>query len=172
MAFATSTLHARHSVREWERSGLPAVKLKGLNIRSNSAGVWYVSYRSTGTLLGKAASRDALDALMETPAFLQAYVLAQTGKRKITYPEGTFGALVDWYQTRPEWLKLAPRTQADYQKALYFIEPAYGYAAGEIELADVAELRDQAAAEHHAKFSDTVIAVMSAVFQPLAMRGR
>ena len=148
------------------------MKLKGLNIRQNSAGVWYASYRSTGALLGKADSREALDALMEAPAFLQAYVLAQTSKRRIIYPTGTFGALVEWYQTRPEWTDLAKRTRADYQKALNFLEPAYGYSSDEIELADVADLRDQAAAEHHAKFSDTVIAVMSAVFRTACDAGK
>lgn len=148
------------------------MKLKGLNIRQNSAGVWYASYRSTGALLGKADSREALDALMEEPPFLQAYVLAQTSKRRIIYPAGTFGALVDWYQTRPEWTGLADRTRADYQKALNFLEPAYGYSTDEIELADVAELRDQAASEHHAKFSDTVIAVMSAVFRTACDAGK
>jgi integrase len=148
------------------------VKLKGLNIRKNGADVWYASFRANGTLLGKAESREALRDLMETPAFLQAYVLAQTGKRKIVYPDGTFGALVDWYQTKPEWTDLAERTREDYQKALNFLEPAYAYSAPEIEMADVVELRDQAAAEHHDKFSDTVVAVMSAVFRTACDAGR
>ena len=127
------------------------MKLKGLNTRKNSAGVWYVSLRSTGALLGKAASREALALLMETPEFLQAYVLAQTGKSKITYPDGTFGALVDWYQGRPEWTGLADRTRADYQKALTFLEPVYGYNSAEIEMSDVVDMRDQADEEKHAK---------------------
>lgn len=148
------------------------MKLKGLNLRKNSAGVWYASFRANGTLLGKAEDREALDRLMETPEFLQAYVLAQTGKRKIVYPDGTFGAVVDWYQTKPEWTDLAKRTKADYQKALNFIEPAYAYSAAEIEMADVVELRDQAAAEHHDKFSDTVVAVMSAIFRTACDAGR
>lgn len=148
------------------------MKLKGLNTRKNSAGIWYTSHRASGILLGKADSREALAALMETPEFLQAYVLAKTGKKKITYPDGTFGALVDWYQTRPAWTDLADRTRADYQKALNFIEPAYGYSKNEIELSDVIELRDQAADEHHLKFSDTVIAVMSAVFRTACNAGK
>lgn len=148
------------------------MKLKGLNIRQNSAGVWYASYRANGTFLGKADSKDALRALMEMPEFLQAYILAKTGKRKIIYPDGTFGALVDWYQTKKEWTDLADRTKADYQKALNFIEPAYGYSTGEIEMADVVDLRDQAAAEHHDKFSDTVVAVMSAVFRTACGAGK
>ena len=41
---------------------MPKVKLKGLNIRKNSAGTWYVSLRSTGKLLAKAKTREEIDA--------------------------------------------------------------------------------------------------------------
>jgi integrase len=140
------------------------VKLKGLNTRQNKAGVWYVSLRSNGTLLGKAPDRATLQKLMDTPAFLSAYANAQQKKER-SYAAGTFGALVARYQKSQDWLSLAPRTRSDYQGALNFLETAYTYNAAEIELADVVELRDQAAEERNAKFSDFIIAVMSAVFR-------
>ena len=140
------------------------MKLKGLNTRQNKAGIWYVSLRSNGTLLGKAPDKAALQKLMATPAFLDAYARAQQKKER-SYAVGTFGALVDRYKKSQDWLKLAPRTQKDYQGALDFLETAFTYNAAEIELADVVELRDQAMEERSAKFSDFVIAALSAVFR-------
>lgn len=148
------------------------MRLKGLNTRQNSTGKWYVSLRTSGALLGTAPDRKALDRLMASPSFLDAYTLALQSKKKRVYPDGTFGALVDWYKTRAEWTKLAPRTRADYDKALLFLEPASAYSVNEIEMPDIVELRDQAAADHHDKFSDTVIAVMSAIFRTACDAGR
>lgn len=151
---------------------MPTVKLKGLNVRKNSAGVWYCSFRATGALLGKASDRKALDRLMETPAFLDAYTLAKINKPKRTYPDGTFGALIDWYKTRKDWTDLADRTKADYQQALTFLEGTYGYSVAEIQMADIVDLRDQAASERYPKFSNTVVAAMSAVFRTACNGGR
>lgn len=146
---------------------MPKVKLSGLNIRRNSTGKWYVSVRSTGTALITAfeGDRDALARAMDTDEFMDAYLLAKRAKKKRVYPEGTFGALIDWYETRPAWTDLAERTKADYRKARDFLERVFGYAATEVTGDDVIEMRNRAAEQRYAKFSNDVVAYMSAVFR-------
>lgn len=143
---------------------MPRVKLKGLNIRRNKAGKWYVSLRSTGKLLATAKDRDELDQVMEGPEFLLAYATAER-KRVREYAAGTFGALAERYRTGRAWASLADRTRSDYAAVLLFLDRCADYRADAIETADVAEMRDIAAAERGDKFSDFVIAVMSNVFR-------
>ncbi|KKB09368.1 hypothetical protein VE26_05355 [Devosia chinhatensis] len=139
------------------------MKLKGLNIRKNSAGTWYVSLRSTGKLLAKAKSRDELDAILEGPDFLHAYSTAERKRRKV-YSAGTLGALVERYKAGRRWAKLATRTKADYDKVLLYLDPLFEDNAAEYETVDIVEARDSAAADKGDKFSDFVLAVLSAVF--------
>lgn len=149
---------------------MPKVKLKGLNIRRNKTGKWYVSLRATGKLLGTAASEAERDALLASPEFLQAYLNADR-KRKRTYAAGTFGALVERYRASRGWLKLADRTRKDYESVLLYLEDIFDYVAADIETADIVESRDAAAAAKGDKFSDFVLAVMSAVFREAVEAG-
>lgn len=148
------------------------MKLKGLNVRRNSAGKWYVSLRRTGALLGSAPDRKALDRLMASPAFLEAYTHATQAKTKRSYAAGTLGALIDWYKTRTRYTRLADRTKADYLKAERFLEPCASYAVAEIVKADIVELRDQAAEEHNPAFAGHLLAFMSAVFSEASEAGK
>lgn len=153
---------------------MPKVKLSGLNIRSNSAGKWYVSYRKTGKALvtGFAGTRADLDREMRGAKFLLAFTRAQAEARTAgKHIEGTLGALIDWYETRNEWLTLRPRTQADYKKVKTFLADAMPFPYAEIATEDVLDLRDKAAAEHYDKFSNDVVAYLSAVFRT-AVDGR
>lgn len=146
---------------------MPQVKLKGLNIRRNSAGKWYVSIRRSGISLVNRfeGTRDDLARHMATPEFLAQFSTAKNQGIKRTYAPGTFGSLIDWYMTRDTWLDLAPRTRQDYQKVALFLEPTFDYNVLEITKADVAELRDRAIKSKYPKFSNDVIAFMSAVFR-------
>lgn len=144
---------------------MPRVKIKGLNIRRNKVGKWYVSLRATGKLLlSVKCDRDELDALLEGPEFLLAYATAER-KRQREYSAGTFGAIAERYRTGRSWQGLAERTRADYAKVLLFLDRCADFQADEIETADVVEMRDIGAAEHGDKFSDFVVAVMSNVFR-------
>lgn len=143
---------------------MPSVKLRGLNIRKNSTGKWYVSLRATGKLLGTAPDEKAKDALIDSPKFLQAYLNADRKKRR-TYAAGTFGALVERYRASRGWLKLADRTRKDYAGVLLYLEDIFDHSAADIETADIVESRDAAALAKGDKFSDFVLAVMSAVFR-------
>ena len=144
---------------------MPSVKLKGLNIRRNKVGKWYVSLRSTGKLLlSEKCDRDELDRLMGTADFLHAYSSAEK-KRQRQYASGSFGALMERYRKSRGFIALAPRTRSDYERVLLFLDRCADYSTEQIETADVVELRDIAAAEKGDKFSDFVIAVMSNVFR-------
>lgn len=146
---------------------MPKVALRGLNIRRNSAGKWYVSIRATGETIvkGFAGTRRELDRHMETNLFLQTYTTAKERKGTRVYPDGTFGAEIAWYETRDAWKNLSPRTKSDYLKVKKFLEPTFVYANSEISGADVITMRDLAQAEHYDKFSNDVVAYMSAVFR-------
>lgn len=149
---------------------MPKVKLKGLNIRKNRVGKWYISLRATGKLLGTAASEAERDALLASPEFLQAYLNADR-KRKRTYAAGTFGALVERYKSSRSWLKLADRTRKDYEGVLLYLDDIFDHVAADIETADIVESRDAAAEAKGDKFSDFVLAVMSAVFREAVETG-
>lgn len=146
------------------------MKLKGLNIRRNSTGKWYISLRSTGKLLGTAPDEAARDKLVASPEFLQAFLNAERKKRR-TYATGTFGALVERYRASRGYLKLAERTRKDYEGVLLYLEDIFDHSAADIETADVVESRDEAAAAKGDKFSDFVLAVMSAVFREAVEAG-
>lgn len=153
---------------------MPKVKLKGLNIRSNSAGKWYVSYRKTGKalLVGFSGTREALDKEMGTARFLLAYSREQAAaKAGIKHADGTLGALIDWYETRDEWTSLRARTQEDYKKVKAFLSDAMAFPYLEIATEDVLDLRDKASADRYMKFSNDVVAYLSAVFRT-AVDGR
>ncbi|WP_157959795.1 site-specific integrase [Devosia submarina] len=150
---------------------MPKVKLKGLNIRRNSVGKWYVSLRSTGQLLLSAkCERDELDRIMAEPKFLHAYATAERKRRKV-HEAGTIGALVERYKLSRRWQNLAERTQSDYDKVLLYLDPIFDDNAGEYETADVVEARDAAATAKGDKFSDFVLAVLSAVFSEAVESG-
>lgn len=143
---------------------MPKVSIKGLNIRRNASGTWYASLRATGQQLAKAASREELQRQLSTPQFLAAYASAER-KRRRTYEPGTIGALAERYRQSRRYLSLAERTRADYDKVLLYLERTFELAFADIEMVDIIETRDIAAEEHGDKFSDFVLAVLSALFR-------
>ncbi|MFM2005161.1 MAG: hypothetical protein RLZZ09_816 [Pseudomonadota bacterium] len=140
------------------------VRIKGLNIRRNASGTWYAHLRATGQQLAKAGSREELQRVLETPQFLTAYVTAER-KRKRTYDAGTLGAMVERYRSSRRYIALAERTRSDYEKVLLYLDKALDMPVAEIEPIDIIETRDKAAADKGDKFSDFVLAVLSAVFR-------
>ena len=149
---------------------MPKVLLKGLNTRKNSTGKWYVSIRSNGKALLTAfeGSRDDLRRHMASPDFLALYAAemerAKRGGPKV-YPDGTLGAEVAWFETRDAWKRLAERTKKDYRKARDFLEPSFVINYQDLTGEDVIEARDRAAEQRYAKFSNDVVAYLSALFR-------
>ena len=139
------------------------VRLKGLKIYARN-GRWYAYFRETGQKLdgGFKGSKAEFLARLATPAMLSAY--SRSIDAQPIRGHGTLGSLIDFYKTKPKWRDLSPRTQADYEKALTFLEPTMDTPLVEIAPGDIAETRDRAVAAHYAKFANDCLSVLSAAF--------
>lgn len=149
---------------------MPKVRITGLNIRKNKSGTWYAHLRATGQQLAKASSRDELMRQLETSDFLAAYATAKR-RQKRTYEAGTIGDLVARYRKSRRYLSLAERTRADYEKVLAYLDDLFDHAYSTIETVDIVEARDAAASQKGDKFSDFVLAVLSALFREAVESG-
>src|SRR5690606_32268506 len=89
---------------------------------------------------------------------------AKRGGPKV-YAFGTLGAEVAWFETRDAWKNLSARTKKDYGKARDFLEFAFVINYLDLTGEDVLEARDRAAEQRYAKFSNDVVAYMSALFR-------
>lgn len=74
---------------------------------------------------------------------------------------GTFGHLVATYLTSPEFIRLKPRTKADYEFALAFLKPLDVMPLGELSRALVIKLRNDAFAAHKRRFANSIVQVIS-----------
>ena len=139
------------------------MRLKGLKIYARN-GRWYAYVRETGQKLdgGFKGGKAEFLAHLATPAMLSAYSRAIDAQPIRSH--GTLGSLIDFYKTKPKWRDLSPRTQADYEKALTFLEPTMDTPLVEIGPGDIAETRDRAVAAHYAKFANDCLSVLSAAF--------
>ncbi|MBO6755426.1 MAG: tyrosine-type recombinase/integrase [Roseibium sp.] len=141
------------------------VRLKGLSIYQRR-GKWFVYYRPNGKPLVKSfeGSRADLDKHIGTPAFLKLYGdIADKPKVK---GYGTLGGLFDFYKTKDRWKRLAPRTRADYQKVIDWLDGHRQLNTPLVTItpADMAKTRDKAAEDRYPKFSNDALAFLSAAF--------
>lgn len=142
------------------------VRLKGLSIYQRR-GKWYVYYRHNGRALiqGFEGTRDDLNKEIEKPAFFAAY--AEVADQPKAKGFGTLGGLIDFYKTKKKWKKLAPRTQADYQKVFDWLE-AKGQMKTLVKTIKPKHMvltRDKAAEDKYLKFSNDALSVLSAAFK-------
>lgn len=141
------------------------MRLKGLSIYQRR-GKWYVYYRQNGKPLikGFEGSRADLDKTLAQPAFLAAY--AEIIDQPATKGFGTLGGLFDFYKTKGRWKKLAPRTQADYQKVIDWMDSKGQLKTAVVGItpAGIAKTRDKAAEDRYPKFSNDALACLSAAF--------
>ena len=100
------------------------VKLDGLNI-VRARGKFYVYHRDTGKplLKGFVGSHDDLARQLAKPDMIAAYNRHRTRDLKRTYPEGTLGGLVQWFENEcPEYTILADATKKDYTAAFAYLK--------------------------------------------------
>lgn len=147
------------------------VNLEGLKI-AKARGKWYVYHRATGgkLLTGFVGSKDALIREMATPEFIGAYN-AKRKRSPTKYAENTLGWLVNWFQTRPEFDKLAETTRERYKARLAWLEPEFDIALKDISTASLYDVRDKAAADKWPHFGDQVIETLSSMFGKAVKRG-
>ena len=77
---------------------------------------------------------------------------------------GTLGLLITEYRSSPEFLDLAPRTRADYQRCLDYLKPISDTPLISFDRGLVARIRDKVASKHGRRFANYVKAVLSIVF--------
>ncbi len=150
------------------------VVIKGLHI-VKARGRFYVYIRATREILvgGFDGDRAALNRHLASPEVLARYgSLIKSKDRSAARARGTLGELIEFYQKKDRWLKLADRTKADYQKVIDWLTASrdadgnevLDVSAAHILPSDIAETRDRAADEKYPKFSNDVVAFLSAVF--------
>ncbi|KZK96420.1 Phage integrase family protein [Pseudovibrio sp. Ad5] len=141
------------------------VRLKGLSAYARN-GRWYVYIRSNRKALVKGfeGSRDALQSHLSTPEILKRYTKLVDAPKDKGF--GTLGGLIEYYQTKDRWTKLSPRTQSDYQRVIDWLREKNVLKAPLITVApsDMAITRDKAAEDKYPKFSNDVLAMLSAAF--------
>ncbi|ASP70309.1 integrase [Sinorhizobium meliloti] len=148
------------------------VKLEGLNVVC-ARGKWYVYVRDTKEklLVGFEGSRADLDKRMAMPDFIAKYNSRRVRDLRRTYPDGTLGALVEWYENEcPKYQSLAEATKNDYTKAFKYLRPEFDYALADITQADLYDIRDKCAKEKWPRFADKMISALSSMFTQAVKR--
>ena len=135
------------------------IKVRGVKLY-RSRGKLYAYHRRTGT---------RIRAAFGTAAFL-AEVERLDGQQPLAPKPGTLGALISAYRRSPEFLELAPRTRADYQKVFDYLKPLDGDPLINITSAYVIEARDAAFAAHKRRFANYVLAVLRLLLKWGAVR--
>jgi integrase len=77
---------------------------------------------------------------------------------------GTLGALVLAYKRSPEFRRLAPRTQADYERVFGFLVEGNDQAADDMTAGAVLRIRDKAYRRHKRRFANYVVQVLRLLF--------
>lgn len=125
------------------------IRVPGVKIY-RSRGKIYVYHRRTGA---------RIRATIGTAAFL-AEIERLNGQLPADPRPGTLGALIAAYRRSPEFLELAPRTRADYQKVFDYLKPLDGDALINITSAYVIDVRDAAFQAHKRRFANYVLSVL------------
>ena len=151
------------------------VRLDGLNI-VQARGKWYVYHRDTKKPLikGFAGTRDDLIKHMgSSEDFDAAYKACRKRDLKRTYPDGTLGALIQWYENDcPKFENLAEATKKDYRAAFLYLAPSWSAPLDLFTQPELYDLRDRCAKEKWPRFADKMIAALSSMFSQAVKRGK
>ncbi len=130
------------------------IKVRGVKVYK-SRGKLYAYHRKSGK---------RIRAPFGTAAFLAEIERLNNRSPIKEYPPGTLGALLAAYRWSPEFLDLAVRTRADYQKVFDYLKPLDGELVKGIDAATILEIRDAAFAAHKRHFANYVLAVLHMLF--------
>lgn len=152
------------------------VKLSGLNITLDRTGKkFYVYHRETGTplLKGFEGTRSDLERRLAMPDMVAAYNARRARDLSMTYPDGTLGALVEWFEKEcPTFEKLAAATKKDYRAAFLYLRPEFDAPLEIITQPSLYDIRDKCAKEKWPRFADKMIAALSSMFSQAVKRGK
>lgn len=150
------------------------VKLEGLNI-VKARGKWYVYIRETGDplLKGFEGTKDDLARRLGEPDLMGAYNARRKRDLRHTFPEGTLGALVQWYENDcPRFQRLSDATKKEYQAAFKYLAPEWDAPLDTITQPALYETRDTCAKKKWPRFADKMISALSAMFTEAVKRGK
>lgn len=150
------------------------VKLDGLNV-VHARGKWYVYIRDTkqAILKGFDGSRDDLERRLSQPDIIAAYNAKRVRDLKRSYPDGTLGALIQWFEADcPRFAKLADSTKRDYRAAFIYLKPEWDAPLDTITQPSIYEVRDKAATDKWPRFADQMVAALSSMFTEAVKRGK
>jgi hypothetical protein len=150
------------------------VGLKGLNIVPRR-GRLYVYFRDTGELLlkGFEGNRAELEKRLAEPDMIGAYNARRKRDLKQSYPEGTLGSLVQWFENEcPRYEKLADATKKDYQAAFLYLRPEFDTHVSTITQPALYGVRDKCAKEKWPRFADKMMSALSSMFTQAVKRGK
>lgn len=150
------------------------VKLDGLNV-IKARGKWYVYHRDTrhALLKGFVGSRADLERRLAMPDMVAIYNARRVRDLKRTYPAGTLGSLVQWYENEcPEFDKLAEATKKDYRAAFVYLKPEFDAPLSTITQPSLYEVRDRCAKDKWPRFADKMVSALSSMFTRAVKRGK
>jgi len=151
------------------------VKLDGLNI-VKARGKWYVYHRDTKKALLKGfagTKNDLLRHLGTSEDFDAAYKACKKRDLKRTFPDGTLGALIQWFENDcPKFEALAEATKKEYRAAFLYLSPVWAAPLDIFTQPELYDLRDRCAKEKWPRFADKMIAAMSSMFSQAVKRGK
>jgi len=150
------------------------VRLDGLNIVC-PRGKWYVYHRDSKKPLvkGFVGTRDDLLKFMEGVDFLASYNAMKKRDLTKTYPDGTLGALIQWFENEcPKFKTLSDATKTDYRKAFQYLGPSWSAPLELFTQPELYELRDRCSGEKWPRFADKMISALSSMFGQAVKRGK
>jgi hypothetical protein len=134
-----------------------------------------VYHRDTKTALlkGFEGSRAELERRLSQPDMVAAYNARRVRDMKRTYPDGTLGALIQWFEHEcPEFEKLADATKKDYRAAFAYLRPEFDAPLSTITQPALYEVRDRCAKDKWPRFADKMLSAISAMFTRAVRRGK
>jgi integrase len=150
------------------------VRMDGLNIVS-ARGKFYVYIRGTKKrlLAGFEGSRADLMKRLEQDDMRDLYHALRVRDLKRTYPDGTLGALIQWFESDcPRFAKLSDATKRDYRAAFKYLQPEWSAPLDSITQPALYQTRDTAAMQKWPRFADQMVAALSSMFSEAVKRGK
>jgi integrase len=148
------------------------VRMDGLNI-VRSRGKFYVYIRGTKKrlLAGFEGSRADLMRRLEQDDMRDLYHALRVRDLKRTYPDGTLGALIQWFENDcRRFANLSEATKRDYRAAYQYLQPEWGAPLESITQPSLYDVQEKAAKAKWPRFADQLIAALSSMFTQAVKR--
>jgi hypothetical protein len=118
-------------------------------------------------------TRAELEKRLAEPDMMGAYNARRERDLKQSYPQGTLGSLVQWFENEcPSYQKLADATKKDYQAAFLYLRLEFDTHLSTITQPALYGVRDKCAKEKWPRFADKMMSALSSMFTQAVRRGK